>query len=512
MVAKVKKEIEVSAKDLATNTLNSLTYQFKKFEGALKSVQSAAGNVSRSARGIVMTFGGAATAAFAAINKMANTADDLNTMAGIVGLNIEAYQKLRYAAEQNDVAVETFDKALQYLSKTMGEMRGRTGALNTRLAKTHPALLKQLRAARDNETAFRLMMDAINKAGSAQEKAYLATTAFGRAGQGLISLGNVGIEAMAKWEAEAENFGLVSAEGGELADDWGRAVVRVRMAVQGLGNVILNRIIPVMAPMINQFADWVSANKELIATRVVEFGERLVETLRKIAAVTAPILDLLSRCAWLVDALFIGKAAGLILNIIKLGAALKNLAVATGIFNAALWANPITWIVAGILALIAAVAALIYYWKDIVAWFQNMCYKYPMLKRVFDGIKAYFGAIVSVLKSVWGFIEKIVDGVKWVIDKVGNIFGSGNKTLTVEQKKSANGWLADNGLMTSPQYSPAALGASQTNIATMGGMSRQSADINVRFDNLPAMTRIDTTTSDTNLDLDIYRGASGGVI
>ncbi len=511
MVAKTKKEIEISAKDMATNTLNSLAYKFKKFEGALKSVQSAAGNVASSARSIVTTFGGAATAVAAAINKMANTADDLNTMAGIVGLSVESYQKLRYAAEQNDVAVESFDKSLQYLSKTMGEMRGRTGAMNTRFAQTHPALLKQLRAARDNETAFRLMMDAINKAATAQEKAYLATTAFGRAGQSLISLGNVGVAAMEEWEAEAEKFGLVSAEGGENADLWGRAVVRARMAAQGLGNVILNRVLPVLAPMINDFADWVATNKELLATRIIDFGTRLCDVLKQIAAVAAPLVDLFSRCSWVVTALFIGKAAGLVLNIIKLASALKNVAEATGLFNVALWTSPITWVVVGILALIAAVAALIYYWKDIVAWFQKMVDKYPLLKKVIDGIKTGFNAVKTVLSAVWDVIESIIDGIKWVIDKVGNIFG-GDNTLTVEQKNSANQWMADNGLMTAPQYPSSSLGATQTNIATMGGMSRQSADINVKFDNLPAMTRIETTTSDTNLDLDIYRGAAGGVI
>ena len=45
----------------------------------------------------------------------------------------------------------------------------------------------------------------------------------------------------------------------------------------------------------------------------------------------------------------------------------------------------------------------------------------------------------------------------------------------------------------------------------MGGMS-QSADINVRFDNLPPMTRIETVTNDTDLDLEIYRGTNGGTI
>lgn len=513
MATKVKKEVEISAKDLASKTLESLTYKFKKFEGALKTVQSAAGNVARSARGIITTFGGVATAAVAAINKMATQADNLNTMANLVGINIEAYQKLRYAAEQNDVSTESFDKSLQILSKTMGELRNNTGTLYSRLNKTNPALLRQLRAARDNESAFRLMMDAINKAGTAQQKAYLATAAFGKSGQALISLGNAGADAMAKFEKEAENFGLVSADGGTAADEWGRAVVRVRKALEGVGYTIMNKVLPTLIPVVNKISEWVAQNKELIADRVIEWGNKLFDVLKRIIAVMEPLVRIFSRFSGLVTILFIGKAAGLILNIVKLGSALKNLAVATGIFNAALWTSPITWIVAGVIALGAGIAALIYYWKDLTAWFQRMIDKYPALKRMFDGIKTWVNVVIWPLKKLYDIIVAIVDAAKWV----ANLFG-GNE-LTVEQRAAANDWMTENGLVEKPKYSPAyssslqmsPLADSQIQIATSGGI-RQSADINVRFDNTPPMTRIDTVSRDTNLDLEIYRGVNGGTI
>ncbi|SHO57896.1 phage tail tape measure protein [Vibrio quintilis] len=43
----------------------------------------------------------------------------------------------------------------------------------------------------------------------------------------------------------------------------------------------------------------------------------------------------------------------------------------TWLFNAALWANPVTWIVAGIIALTAAIVAVIYYWDDLKAAFLD---------------------------------------------------------------------------------------------------------------------------------------------
>lgn len=514
MATKVKKEVEISAKDLASKTLKSLTYKFKKFEGALKTVQSAAGNVARSARGIITTFGGAATAAVAAINKMATQADNLNTMANLVGINIEAYQKLRYAAEQNDVSTEGFDKSLQKLSKSMGELHSGSGALYSALKKSNPQLLRQLRAAKDNETAFRLMMQAINKAGTAQQKAYLATAAFGKSGQELISLANIGAESMALFEKEAENFGLVSSQGGNAADEWGRAVVRVRKALEGVGYTIMNKVLPVLTPVVNKISEWVAQNKELIADRVIEWGNNLINILKGISAVVSPLINLFSQFPELLYAVFGAKMIGLIANIVKFTSALKNLYVlivtnlVAGLKSVVNWFKALsmvgkfTWI--GLL--ITAVGLLIYYWKDLTAWFQKMLDKYPALRAMFNGIKALIMVILSPIKLLWRLLN-------WIV----NLFST--PELTVEQKESANNWMADQGLIERPKYSPAyssslqmsPLADSQIQIATAGGI-RQSADINVRFDNTPPMTRIDTVSRDTNLDLEIYRGANGGTI
>ncbi|GAA79233.1 phage tail tape measure protein [Pseudoalteromonas sp. BSi20495] len=79
---------------------------------------------------------------------------------------------------------------------------------------------------------------------------------------------------------------------------------------------------------------------------------------------------------------------------------------ATWLFNAALWANPITWVVAGVIALIAAVGALIYYWDDLVAAFQNTAWG-KVLMAVFDSVKAAFNGVI--------------DSVKWVLEKLGLI-------------------------------------------------------------------------------------------
>ncbi|ELJ8739370.1 phage tail tape measure protein, partial [Vibrio cholerae] len=58
---------------------------------------------------------------------------------------------------------------------------------------------------------------------------------------------------------------------------------------------------------------------------------------------------------------------------------------ATWLFNAALWANPITWIIAGIVALVAAVGAMIYWWNEIKASFADTTW-FKIIAAAIDGV------------------------------------------------------------------------------------------------------------------------------
>jgi len=143
----------------------------------------------------------------------------------------------------------------------------------------------------------------------------------------------------------------------------------------------------------------------------------------------------------------------------------KAAAVAQVIFNSALFASPITWIVLGILAVIAiivlfftktelgrkiiskafaaiqvAIAAVVTWWKDI-AW--------PTIRATWDLITGAFQAgkekvgrflngVIDVVKKVWNYSPlgliinnwgKIVDWVRGIPGRVGSALGSLTGTL-----------------------------------------------------------------------------------
>ncbi len=128
---------------------------------------------------------------------------------------------------------------------------------------------------------------------------------------------------------------------------------------------------------------------------------------------------------------------------------------AAWLFNAALWANPITWVVVGIIALGVAIAAAIIYWDEITAaimntaafqwvsaqltalsdWFSSMGGWSGMAKAAWDGIVAIFH---NAINGLIGMLNKI-PGVK--IDAqfgaLPELPGTGAAMTAVEQAERA---------------------------------------------------------------------------
>lgn len=104
--------------------------------------------------------------------------------------------------------------------------------------------------------------------------------------------------------------------------------------------------------------------------------------------------------------------------------ALGTAAAAAWAFAAALFANPITWIVLAVVALIGALAALIYYWDDVSEFFAGLWEKVKELGAAFAELgsmiaapfKAAFGVISGLFSNVGGFISGAVQSALSGID------------------------------------------------------------------------------------------------
>ena len=197
------------------------------------------------------------------------------------------------------------------------------------------------------------------------------------------NLGNVtGLERAAKMAAE-------------IADPWERLSAAGSAAKSTLGRVLQ----PVLNPLIEKLiaggetiVRWTELFPAL--TRVV--GAGVLAIFAMIAAVSTLALvggiAQLAMAGWGV-AMVTGQGIMFVLS-----GAMKAVTLATWLFNAALWANPITWIVAAVIALIAVVGALIYYWDDVTAAVDKFTKKIRTAFDLLTGSKAY-----KVMKTILSF-------------------------------------------------------------------------------------------------------------
>jgi hypothetical protein len=104
-------------------------------------------------------------------------------------------------------------------------------------------------------------------------------------------------------------------------------------------------------------------------------------------------------------------------------------------FTAALLANPITWIVVGIMALIAAIVLMVVHWDKVKAAVSGVI---TWIKNAWNGLVGWFSgigaAIGRALGSIGGFVSSVfkgavnlaIDAVNWMIDRVNSLIAGVN--------------------------------------------------------------------------------------
>ena len=136
-----------------------------------------------------------------------------------------------------------------------------------------------------------------------------------------------------------------------------------------LGDAGLTDILIFLASAVKGFSNWLAGTNKYVRGFVVGIGGILMVAGPALIAIGKMSLGIsaLSKVTW------ISKTAIFAWNTIVKGVMLttKLWTAAQWLLNIAMAANPILLIIAGVVLLGVAVAALIYYWKDVVKWMKE---------------------------------------------------------------------------------------------------------------------------------------------
>lgn len=416
------------------------------FRKATRGLNKFVGGMARAAKSVLKFGTGAVltgvTAVTVALNRTADAADRLAKQSRRLQFPIEELQEWKFVAEQSGVSTELLDKSLGAFTKRLGEARGRMGPLVTGLKKINPQLLRQLQATNDVAQAFEIYVNAMRSAETATEKAALANAAFSRAGLELVNIADNSSDAIRALRLEQRQNGNITKEQAEAAEAYNDALNSLKRSLTGLLQGVLLPMLPTITEMVRTWRDWVIANKDIVRSRIFDFVDTLK---RKVMGLVDAVTEFNERYN-LADRLGEGldmmqRFGGWLerngVSILKVATAVAGLAVVLNtlvgiltLVNLVMAANPITLIVMGVTAAIAAFSALVIWIDDVAAAFDNMN---PF-------IRAILASLELVVRTIQFIKDSFKDGFGGAVTKMVARFGfRGDNESTVEQSGGATG-------------------------------------------------------------------------
>lgn len=268
--------------------LSGLTTISRGFTAIANTAASAAIAIGRVAAPMVGLTGGATVAGMLAlVNSWAQMDVVTGNVARRIGISTTSLSRWQGVARLAGMSADEMGTALTTLQD---QIAGAFHGTNTQAMQYFQALGVSVRDASGRmRNAEEVMQDVITARQRLERSGRLSGTALAELDRGLFgteamrNLLRRSPEELARFRQEVERSGtIVSATQAEQADRFRQSMTGVQLALDGTSRAIAERLMPVVGPMLDSLTQWINRNRELIATRVTEFVERLADFLGRI--------------------------------------------------------------------------------------------------------------------------------------------------------------------------------------------------------------------------------------
>jgi hypothetical protein len=180
-----------------------------KLKGFQKRSAQIGGAMQKWGLGMTATGTAVSGAMFAAAKHEASIASDISRSAQKVGMGVEQWQKISYAASRTKVDADQFRNSLQKLQKQQvaAAMGNKAAAISFKMAGV--SIYDAVGKLKSSDVLFTELSDKFKTAKDGPVKTAIAMRLFGKTGAELIPLLNKGSEGINAFEKQAEELGLV---------------------------------------------------------------------------------------------------------------------------------------------------------------------------------------------------------------------------------------------------------------------------------------------------------------
>jgi uncharacterized membrane protein YphA (DoxX/SURF4 family) len=247
-----------------------LQSNFQRVEKSLNTIGTRLTNFGSSIRQAGQTFsllgaavGGAATAFGFLAKSAADSADAMGKASQKAGIAIDDFGALAFAAEQNDIPMETFTTSMGRLNKNIDAAIKGSGKAQAAFSQLGLSV-EELQQMSPDEV-FRELVEGFSGMEDGAKKSALAIELFGRGGIELIPLLNQTKAGIAELEKQFHDFGLgFTEEQARIGDEFGDNLTLLGRAIKGLKDQIGLIFVPALNEATKGILDFIKNNRESI--------------------------------------------------------------------------------------------------------------------------------------------------------------------------------------------------------------------------------------------------------
>lgn len=216
----------------------------KRAERRLRELEKSARQVGAA---IGTAFAAAATATAYFVKSSIDAADAAIKNAQAIGLTVEAYTALAFAADLSGISQEEMGVALTKLARQAADAAGGSKTAAAGFDALGISLKNVDGSLKDTDTLLTEIADKFAGYADGTEKTALATELFGRSGAKMIPLLNSGATGIAAMRKEAAELGLVmDTQTARAAEQFNDDLTRLGGVVKGFGNDLMRAALPAL--------------------------------------------------------------------------------------------------------------------------------------------------------------------------------------------------------------------------------------------------------------------------
>lgn len=276
-------------KAILSANAESLIHALKSVEAPAQAARKYLTDIGKSASGLAGKFGlpvgiaGGLAAGFGlakvkdAVHTYAELGEAVHHGATRAGMSVEQFQRMKYVAEQNGVAVEQMEGAMGKLNLTLGRAASGRGkeaaALFARLGIAMRDASGQLRS---GMTVLPELADAFVRNENPAVRARMGMALFGKKWQEIVPLLEAGGKGIEEAQARMSRFkGVMNEEDIDRSREFAKSLRDLEMVSKGFQMTIAKSLVPAIKPLLDGFNDWMAANKKLVSAEVGRMAKDL---------------------------------------------------------------------------------------------------------------------------------------------------------------------------------------------------------------------------------------------